>query len=71
VLGGGNARGGELAPTERLSVPASSRGHLSNAQVLLAYFKGVPLERCVDLEMPMSTLVEFTPHQVRDGRVTV
>ena len=33
------------------------------SQVLLAYFKGVPLEECVNLEMPMNTVVEFLPHQ--------
>ena len=54
---------------ERSRRPVVIVSHLSTLQVLLAYFKGIPVEACVDLAFPMNTLVEFTPHQVRCSAV--
>lgn len=48
---------------ERQRLPVVVISHLSTLQVLVAYFKGVPVESCVSLPFPMNTVVEFTPHQ--------
>lgn len=48
---------------ERQRKPVLIVSHLSTLQVLLAYFKGVPVERCIELDFPMNTVIEFTPHQ--------
>lgn len=36
---------------ERQRRPVVIISHLSTMQVLLAYFKGVPLERCIEVRM--------------------
>ena len=48
---------------ERCRRPVLVCSHLSTLQVLLAYFKGVPLQDCVTLDFPMNAVIEFTPHQ--------
>jgi broad specificity phosphatase PhoE len=45
---------------ERQRRPVVVVSHLSTLQVLLAYFKGVPLQECIDLECPMNTVVRHT-----------
>jgi broad specificity phosphatase PhoE len=45
---------------ERQKRPVVVVSHLSTLQVLLAYFKGVPLQECIDLECPMNTVVRRT-----------
>jgi broad specificity phosphatase PhoE len=42
---------------ERQRRPVVVISHLSTLQVLLAYFKGVPVANCVDLDFPMNTVV--------------
>lgn len=50
---------------ERCRRPTVVISHLSTLQVLLAYFKGVPVADCVDLDFPMACVIELRPHQVR------
>jgi len=35
--------------------------HLSVLQVLIAYFRGVPIEKCTSIQVPMHTVIKFTP----------
>lgn len=48
---------------ERCRRPTVVISHLSTLQVLLAYFKGVPVADCVDLDFPMACVIELRPHQ--------
>ena len=50
---------------ERQRKPVVIISHLSTLQVLLAYFKGVPVEQSIHLEVPMNTVVRaHMPHFV-------
>jgi len=52
---------------ERQKRPVVVVSHLSTLQVLLAYFKGVPLQECIDLECPMNTVVRRPGNAERGG----
>jgi broad specificity phosphatase PhoE len=35
--------------------------HVSVLQVLVSYFRGTPIRECMDIEIPMHTVMKFTP----------
>jgi broad specificity phosphatase PhoE len=35
--------------------------HVSVLQVLIAYFRSTPIQKCMDIEVPMYTVFKFTP----------
>jgi broad specificity phosphatase PhoE len=35
--------------------------HVSVLQVLVSYFRGTPIQECMDIEIPMHTVLKFTP----------
>jgi len=39
--------------------------HVSILQILIAYFRGTPVEQCMSIEIPLHTVFKFTP--VRGG----
>jgi broad specificity phosphatase PhoE len=39
--------------------------HVSILQCLMAYFRNTPVEKCMSIEVPMHTIIKFTP--VRGG----
>lgn len=47
---------------ERCRRPVVVVSHLSTLQVLLAYFRGAPLEDCASFEVPADTVIELQPH---------
>lgn len=48
---------------ERQRRPVMIITHLSVVQILLAYFRNLPLRDCIDLDIPPHTVVELEPHQ--------
>lgn len=50
---------------EQQVVPTLVVSHVSILQCLMAYFRNTPVERCVSIEVPMHTVIKFTP--VRGG----
>ena len=56
------AAGAAAAPTSE----EVARGQLTphpRWQVLLAYFRGAPLEDCASFDVPADGIIEFSPHQ--------
>jgi broad specificity phosphatase PhoE len=41
--------------------PAVIVSHVSVLQVLVSYFRGTPIQECMDIEIPMHTVMKFTP----------
>ena len=35
--------------------------HVSVLQVLLSYFRATPIHKCMDIEVPMHTVIKFVP----------
>jgi 6-phosphofructo-2-kinase len=52
-----------IIEAERQRRPVLVVGHLSSLQVLLAYFRGVPVDDCPRISVPMHAVVELMPHQ--------
>ena len=50
---------------EQQVTPTLLVSHLSILQCLMAYFRNTPVERCMSIEVPMHTIIKFTP--VRGG----
>jgi broad specificity phosphatase PhoE len=50
---------------EQQVIPTLVVSHVSILQCLMAYFRNTPVERCTSIEVPMHTVVKFTP--VRGG----
>jgi broad specificity phosphatase PhoE len=50
---------------EQQVIPTLVISHLSILQCLIAYFRNTPVERCTSIEVPMHTIIKFTP--VRGG----
>jgi len=42
-------------------IPVLVVSHVSVLQVLLAYFRGTPVELCTSIEVPMHTVIKLTP----------
>jgi broad specificity phosphatase PhoE len=36
-------------------------GHVSVLQVLLSYFRATPISKCMDIQVPMHTVMKFEP----------
>lgn len=50
---------------EQQVIPTLVVSHVSILQCLMAYFRNTPIERCMSIEVPMHTVIKFTP--VRGG----
>ena len=50
---------------EQQVTPTLVVSHLSILQCLMAYFRNTPVEKCTGIEVPMHTVIKFTP--VRGG----
>lgn len=50
---------------EQQVIPTLVVSHVSILQCLIAYFRNSPIEKCMSIEVPMHTVVKFTP--VRGG----
>ena len=50
---------------EQQVTPTLLVSHVSCLQCLIAYFRNTPVERCMSIEVPMHTIIKFTP--VRGG----
>lgn len=50
---------------EQQVIPALVVSHLSTLQCLIAYFRNTPVEKCMAIDVPMHTVIKFTP--VRGG----
>ena len=48
---------------ERCRCPVVVVGHLSSLQVLMAYFRGIPLDAAVQMPIPSGTVIELVPSQ--------
>lgn len=35
--------------------------HVSVLQILIAYFRNSPVEKCMDINVPLHTVIKFTP----------
>lgn len=50
---------------EQQVCPCVVVSHVSVLQALVAYFRGSPVEKCMSIEIPIHTVIKFTP--VRGG----
>jgi hypothetical protein len=50
---------------EQQVIPTLVVSHVSILQCLMSYFRNTPVERCMSIEIPMHTVIKFTP--VRGG----
>lgn len=50
---------------EQQVIPTLVVSHVSILQCLMAYFRNTPVEKCASIEVPMHTVIKFTP--VRGG----
>jgi hypothetical protein len=50
---------------EQQVVPTLVVSHVSILQCLMAYFRNSPVDECIQIEVPMHTVIKFTP--VRGG----
>jgi hypothetical protein len=50
---------------EQQVIPTLVLSHVSILQCLMAYFRNSPVEQCMSIEVPMHTVIKFTP--VRGG----
>jgi broad specificity phosphatase PhoE len=48
---------------EQQVVPTLVVSHVSVLQVLIAYFRNSPVENCMSIEVPLHTVIKFTPVQ--------
>jgi len=46
---------------EQQAMPVLVCTHLSVEQCLLAYFRNIPVKECVDIGLPLNTVVELRP----------
>jgi hypothetical protein len=46
---------------EQQVIPALVVSHVSTLQVLIAYFRRSPVEKCMHIEVPLHTIIKFTP----------
>ena len=54
-----------LIDVEQQVIPTLVVSHVSILQCLMAYFRNTPVEKCMSIEVPMHTVIKFTP--VRGG----
>lgn len=50
---------------EQQVIPTLVVSHVSILQMLIAYFRNTPVEKCMSIEVPLHTVIKFTP--VRGG----
>jgi hypothetical protein len=50
---------------EQQVIPTLVVSHVSILQCLMAYFRNTPVEKCMEIEVPMHTVIKFEP--VRGG----
>ena len=48
---------------ERIRAPVVVVSHVSTLQVLYAYFRAIPVADAPDVDIPLNTVIDFTPHQ--------
>ena len=46
---------------EQQVIPTLVVSHVSVLQVLIAYFRNSPVEKCMEIEVPLHTVMKFTP----------
>ena len=46
---------------EQQVVPTLVVSHVSVLQMLVAYFRNSPVEECMDIDIPLHTVIKFTP----------
>jgi hypothetical protein len=46
---------------EQQVIPTLVVSHVSCLQVLIAYFRTSPVEKCMEIEVPLHTVLKFTP----------
>jgi hypothetical protein len=54
-----------LIDMEQQVIPTLVVSHVSIIQCLMAYFRNTPVEKCMEIEVPMHTVIKFEP--VRGG----
>ena len=42
-------------------IPTLCVSHVSVLQILIAYFRNSPVENCMDIHVPLRTVIKFTP----------
>jgi hypothetical protein len=50
-----------IIDVEQQVSPVLVVSHVSVLQVLVAYFRGSPVEHCMSIEVPIHTVIKFTP----------
>jgi broad specificity phosphatase PhoE len=48
---------------EQQVIPTLVVSHVSVLQILIAYFRNSPVEKCMDINVPLHTIIKFTPSQ--------
>jgi len=46
---------------EQQVIPTLVVSHVSTLQTLIAYFRGTPVENCMSIEVPLHTVIKFSP----------
>ena len=46
---------------EQQVIPTLVVSHVSVLQLLIAYFRGSPSKKCMEIEVPLHTVIKFTP----------
>ena len=50
-----------IVDLEQQVTPTLVVSHASVLQMLIAYFRNSPVEKCMDIEVPLHTVIKFTP----------
>jgi hypothetical protein len=50
-----------IVDLEQQVTPTLVVSHVSVLQMLIAYFRNSPVETCMDIEVPLHTVIKFTP----------
>jgi broad specificity phosphatase PhoE len=46
---------------EQQVIPTLVVSHVSVLQILIAYFRNSPVEKCMEINVPLHTVIKFTP----------
>ena len=50
-----------IVDLEQQVTPTLVVSHVSVLQMLIAYFRNSPVEKCMDIDVPLHTVIQFTP----------
>ena len=50
-----------MVDIEQQVIPTLVVSHVSILQILIAYFRGSPVQKCMGIEVPLHTVLKFTP----------